>query len=98
MIYDDEKGWSGEKLGLNSKHWKRLAREVKKELKGEEMRPKYLKREGPTPLCVLDPNVMDIKRRKEERNNDKKTGSSSKEEKKMDGGEAVATRQHCRAS
>ena len=25
MIYDDEKGWSGEKLGLNSRNWKRLA-------------------------------------------------------------------------
>ena len=31
-----------------------------------------MKREGPTPLSVLDPNVMDTKRRKEERNNGKK--------------------------
>ena len=57
-----------------------------------------MKREGPTPLCVLDPNVMDIKCKKEDRNNGKKTGSSSKEEKKMDGREAVAARQHRRAS
>ena len=98
MIYDDEKGWSGEKLGLNSRHWKRLAREGKKDSKGEEKGPYCLKREGPTPLCVLDPYVIDTKRRKEERNNGKKTGSNSQGEKKMDGGEAVAAGQHRRAS
>ena len=98
MIYDDEKGWSGEKLGLNSRHWKRLAREGKKDSKGEEKGPYCLKREGPTPLCVLDPYVIDTKRRKVERNNGKKTGSNSQGEKKMDGGEAVAAGQHRRAS
>ena len=98
MTYDDTKGWSGEILGLNSRHWKRLAREGKMDPKGEEKEPKCLKREGPTPLNVLDPYVIDTKRRKEERNNGKKIGSNSKGEKNMDGGEAVAAGQHRRAS
>nr|POE97648.1 hypothetical protein CFP56_48157 [Quercus suber] len=33
MIYDEVKGWSVEKMGLNNRHWKRLAREIKKESK-----------------------------------------------------------------
>ena len=35
MVYDENKGWTEEKLGQNSRHWKRLARELKKESKGE---------------------------------------------------------------
>ena len=98
MIYDKEKGWSAKKLGLNSRHWKRLAREVKKELKGDEKRPKCLKRVGPTPLCELDLNVIDIKHRKEDRSDSKQIRSSSKEEKKIAGEKAVAARQHRYAS
>ena len=75
-----------------------MAREVKKESKGEEKAPKSLKQEGQTPLSDLDPNVLDTKCRKDGRNEGKQIRRSSNEETMMVGGEAVAVRQHRRAS
>ena len=80
MVYDEIKGWTEEKLGQNSRHWKCLAREVKKESKGEEKGPKSLKREGQTPLSDLDPNVLDTKRKKDGRNEGKQISRSSSDD------------------
>ena len=98
MVYDEMKGWIAGKMGLNSRHWKPLAQEIKKESKSEEKGPKILKREGPTPLCEIDSNVLDVKRRKEGRNEGKQIRRSSDDEMKMVGGEVVVARQHRRAS
>ena len=92
------KGWTEEKLGQNSRHWKRLAQEVKKELKGEEKAPKSLKREGQIPLSDLDPKALDTKCRKEGRTEGKQISRSFCEDTVMVGREVVATRQHRRAS
>lgn len=64
MSYDGEKSWTTEKIGPNTRHWKRLAREVKKEKKAEIKNLKVSKREGPTPLYELDPNTLEQKCRK----------------------------------
>ena len=60
--------------------------------------PKSLKRVGQTPLSDLDPNVLDTKRRKDGRNEGKQISRSSSDDTMMVGGEAVAARQHRRAS
>ena len=98
MVYDETKGWIAEKMGLNSRHWKPLAQEIKKESKSEEKGPKSLKREGLTLLCEIDPNVLDVKCIKEGRNEGKQIRRSSDDEMKMVGGEVVVARQHRRAS
>ena len=64
MCYVEEKGWIAETLGPSSKHWKRLAREVKVKPDSKGKSPIKAKREGPTPLQELDPNIKDLKRRK----------------------------------
>ena len=87
MSYDGEKGWIVEKMGLNSRHWKRLAREVKKEKKAEIINLKVSKREGPTPICELDPNTLEQKRKKAE----KYTSLTEDVNTQMVGRKAVAT-------
>lgn len=64
MSYDGEKGWTIEKIGPNSRQWKRLAREVKKGKKAEIKNHKGSKHEGLTPLSELDPNTLEQKHRK----------------------------------
>ena len=98
LVFDETKGWTEEKLGQNSRHWKRLAREVKMETKGEEKGPKSLKRGGQISVSDLDPKALDTKRRKEVRTEGKQGSRSSCEDTVMVGGEAVAARQHRRAS
>ena len=98
LVFNETKGWTEEKLGQNSRHWKRLAREVKMETKGEEKGPKSLKRGGQLSVSDLDPKAGDSKRRKEERKEEKQGSRSPCEDTVMVGGEAVAARQHRRAS
>ena len=98
VIFNETKGWTEEKLGQNSRHWKRMAREAKRETKGEEKGPKSLKRGGQLSVSDLDPKAGDSKRRKEERKEDKQGSRSPCEDTVMVGGEAVAARQHRRAS
>ena len=68
------------------------------ETKGEEKGPKSLKRGGQTSVSDLDPKALDTKRRKEVRTEGKLGSHSSCEDTVMVGGEAVAARQHRRAS
>ena len=86
MVFDETMGWTEEKLGQNSRHWKRLAREVKKELKGEEKGPKSLKHEGQTPLSDLDPKALDTKCKKDGRTEGKQISRSSSDDTVMVGG------------
>lgn len=53
MIYDKEEGWTGEILGPQSKHWKRLARKAPTKAQKEEAGPVTSKRESPMPLQEL---------------------------------------------
>nr|POE68486.1 hypothetical protein CFP56_74381 [Quercus suber] len=64
MCFDENVGWVAEKMGPISKHWKRLAREIKSEGPKKNKSPTKLKREGPTPLLELDPNALELKRRR----------------------------------
>ena len=98
LVFDETKGWTEEKLGQSSRHWKRLAREVKMQTKGEEKGPKSLKRGGQISVSDLDPKALDTKRRKEVRTEGKQGSRSPCEDTVMVGGEAVAARQHRRAS
>lgn len=63
MTYDPTASWVAEKMGLTSKHWKRLARGTKTNEPTKFVSPIKQKREGPTPLNDLDPNALDQKRR-----------------------------------
>ena len=94
MSYDGEKGRTAEKFGPNSRHWKRLAREVKEEKKAEIKNLKVSKREDPTPLSELDPNTLEQKCRKA----GKGTSLTKDVNTQMVGGEAVAAVEHRRAS
>ena len=60
MCYVEEKGWIVETLGPSSKHWKRLAREVKSKSESEGKSQIKVRREGPTPLQELDPNIKNF--------------------------------------
>nr|POE75229.1 hypothetical protein CFP56_76589 [Quercus suber] len=93
MTYDPKEGWVSEKLGPNSKHWKRLAREVKTTGKCTTGSPGSQKREGPTPLQELDPNVLSQKKKKGKT----KVNDISVQHNHMDGDEAVAAMQPRRA-
>ena len=64
ICYLEEKRWIAETLGPSNRHWKRLVREVKSKSKSEGKGPIKVKREGPTPLQELDPNIKDLKQRK----------------------------------
>lgn len=64
MMYDSEQGWVAEQLGPKSGHWKRLAREIEPKTIQNEGNLKTLKREDPTPLEELDPNLPSQKRSK----------------------------------
>ena len=93
MSFDENVGWVAEKMGPISKHWKRLAREIKLNAPKKNKSPTKQKRECPTPLIELDPNALELKRRR-----GKNTQHVVSEyENTMDGGEAVAARQHRQA-
>ena len=93
MSYVEEKGWIAEPLGPSSKHWKRLAREVKAKPDSKGKSPIKAKRKGPTSLQNLDANIKDLKRRKCKKVDMHKTVEKSN----MVGEVAVATVQHRRA-
>ena len=48
MCYVEEKGWIAKTLGPSSRHWKRLAREVKSKSESEGKSLIKVKREGLT--------------------------------------------------
>ena len=93
MSFDQNVGWVTEKMGPKSKHWKRLAKEIKSDTPKKNKSPTKQKRECPTPLIELDPNALELKRRRGKN----KQHVVSEYGNTMDGGEAVAARQHCRA-
>ena len=90
MFYVEEKGWIAETLGPSSRHWKRLAREVKSKSESEGKSPIKVRREGPTPLQELDPNIKDLKRRKGKKDDIQNTIGK----KQLDGRVAMAAVQH----
>lgn len=92
MMYDPTVGWVTEKLGPSSKHWKRLARGEKSSESVISLSPIKQKREGPTPLSELDPNVLELKRRRGKT----KTKEETKNEQTV-GGVAVVAVQHRQA-
>nr|POE51193.1 hypothetical protein CFP56_49409 [Quercus suber] len=93
MSFDENVDWVAEKMGPTSKHWKRLAREIKSDAPKEKTSPTKLKREGPTPLTELDPKALELKRRRGKN----KQHVVPEHESMMVGDEAVAARQHHRA-
>ena len=93
MSYDPKEGWVSKKLGPKSKHWKRLAKEVKANGSCTNKSPGSQKREGPTPLQELDPNALSKKKRKGKT----KVSDVSVQHKHMDSDEAVAVMQPRRA-
>ncbi|KAL0011343.1 hypothetical protein SO802_006451 [Lithocarpus litseifolius] len=94
LSYGENTGWIAETLGPNSKHWKRLAWEGNKSSNTDVKGQVNTKREGPTPLCEIDPNAMNQKRRKV----GKLTSHKQDEEAQMVSGVAVAAKQHRQAS
>lgn len=62
MLFDAKVGWVTETIGPTTKHWKRLAREIKGKSTEEGPGQETKKRTGLTPLQELDPNVVDHKR------------------------------------
>jgi len=46
MIFDKEEGWIGEKLGPQSRHWRRLVRKVQTKVQKEDAPPKKIKRQS----------------------------------------------------
>lgn len=94
MSFDEKEGWISESLGPNSRHWKRLAREVHVQAARVGGNPINGKREGLIPLQELDPNISELKcRRSNKGNNQNQCG-----EEKRDGSVAVVAEQHRRAS
>lgn len=83
MLFNAKVGWTTETLGANTKHWKRLAREIKGKSIEVDLGLETKKRTGPTPLQELDPNVVDQKKRKGK----KQRKLSLKNEEEMIGGE-----------
>nr|POE92523.1 hypothetical protein CFP56_37967 [Quercus suber]POE92524.1 hypothetical protein CFP56_37968 [Quercus suber] len=100
LSYNPTEGWVAAELGLKSKHWKRLAREVNQTKPKGKKGSKSGKREGPNPLQDLDPNTIDQKRRKglKQMESNLKNEVPEKETESMDGGVAVPAEQHHRAS
>ena len=93
MSFEENVGWVAEKMGPKSKHWKRLAREIKSDALKKSKSPIKQKRECPTPLTEIDPNALELKRRMGKN----KQHVVSEDGNTMDGNEAVAARQHRRA-
>lgn len=62
MLFDAKVGWTTETLGPKTKHWKRLAKEIKGKSTEVGFGLETKKRMGPTPLQELDPNVVDKKK------------------------------------
>lgn len=93
MSYVMDVGWTANKLGPNSGHWKRRAR-AGRDLGNKNVEdPIQRKREGSISLGELVQDIKVAKRRKNEVQGKEKTGK----EIVKDGGEAVAARQHRRA-
>lgn len=90
MCSDEKKGWILETLGPASRHWKRLAREVNSRVARDGESPTNVKHEGPIPLQKLDPNTCGLKHRK----GNKRQNQNQNGEEQMDGGVAVAAKQH----
>ena len=93
MCYETNKGWIEEKLGPTSRHWKRLARTIKNTSPSDNLVSAGVKRGGPVSVQELDPNTLCAKKGKGKSVECK----TSNEEDKVDGGVAVAARQHRRA-
>lgn len=102
LSYDPKEGWVVSNFGPNNGHWKRLVREEKQNKpKGEKKGgAKPQKREGPTPIQELDPNLTELKRRKGLEQFVRNLGIEVPENKteSMDGEVAVSTEQHRQAS
>ena len=64
IIFDKKEGWTGEKLGPQSEHWKRLARKAQTKAQIEGVGPEKIKRESPMPLQELDANIIELSIRK----------------------------------
>lgn len=93
ISFNPKLGWTAEKLGPLSGHWKHLARGLKLDQAQSDTDPIVLKREGLTPVNELDPNVSAKKRRK----CTKKTCDETKkieETRERVGDETVAATQH----
>ena len=90
MCFKPNKGWTSEELGPTSKHWKRLARTIKDISPSKNLVSVGVKREGPMPLQELDLNTLCAKKGKGKR----VVCKPSNEEIKVDGGVAVAAKQH----
>ena len=93
MSYDMDNGWTSEPLGPRSRHWKRLACEVKANSSPNEKSPTWLKRKGPISLEKLDSKANKQKRRK----GGKQSNQTWDEKIPKDGGEAMVAAQHRRA-
>lgn len=99
MSYSQELGWTAEKLGPTSGHWKRKARENRTKkvsdqrspLEEEKLNPRKCKRESSTPLSELDPKALDGKRNKVSQS----CNGKGKENSVTDGGEVAAAAQRC---
>ena len=93
MSFDLKLGWTAEKLGPKSGHWKQLARGMKVVPTHNEISPINQIREGLTMLKELNLNVCVQKRR----NGTKQINLTPEEVKERDGGEAMTTMQHRQA-
>ena len=67
MLFYAKVGWFAETLGLKTKHWKRLAREIKGKSTEVGLSQETKKRTGPTPLQELDPKIGDLKKKKKKK-------------------------------
>ena len=100
LSYNPKEGWVAAELSPKSRHWKQLAREANQNKPIGKKGSKSGKREGPTPLQALDPNILDQKRRKDLKRSESnlENGNTKNETESMDGGVAVPAEQHRRAS
>ena len=95
MSLDDQLGWVAEELGPKSGHWKRLARMAHgaSPIKEKEKITILGKRPSPIPIQELESSGVTQKRRK-----NKEQSKALVHSEERDGGEAMATKQHRRAS
>lgn len=59
MMFDEEEGWTTEKLGPRNGYKKRLARKTQAKEQSEKVGPTKIKRESPIPLQELDANTLE---------------------------------------